>query len=118
VVTLPRLAQIASRAKVKNEILNREKKIAKSGLYLRTCVMRRTSPPAKGWLHAHEDVVDGTFRLSIREKDVALGFRECLHAFLKLAVGSVEVHIESYALGRLTLRFSGGATAPSAATGC
>jgi hypothetical protein len=60
VISLRRPAKIASNAKVKDEILNREEKVPESRFYFRPCVVCRTSPPAQGRLHAYQNVLNGT----------------------------------------------------------
>ena len=55
----------------------------------------RTSPPAQGWLHTYQNILDGTFRFRVREKNVAISLRECLHPSFEHSVLGVEVSVDS-----------------------
>jgi len=57
-----------------------------------------TSPPAQGWFHAYQDVLDGSIGWRIRDEYVTVGLRECLHPFFKRAVLGLEVTVGSHGL--------------------
>jgi hypothetical protein len=104
VVSLFWPAEVAPNAKVKDEVLNREKKVSVTGFDFRPCLVCGTSPPAQGRLHADQDVMGGTFWFSYGEKHVAVGLRESLHPYFKPSVRSMEVCVYPHGSGRLTIK--------------